>query len=720
MCRQGSNHDTRSIIEILRHRTAETPERIAYRFISDKDHGANVLQYAELDSRAMAIGGWLTARGLTGCPIALIFAPGLDYVIAFFGVLYAGGTAVPLNPPGQRNANSRLEAVLGDVKCSVALTSTSLLSRIVRVAEQIPCLSTVEFVTVESIPDSAASEWRDPRATPDAVALLQYTSGSTSAPKGVKLRNRNLLHNISMMTRVSGLDHSSVGVSWLPQYHDMGLVAGILMPAYAGFPVTLLSPASFLIQPVCWLEAISMYGATVSGGPNFAYEHCVRNIRQEDLTNIDLNTWRVAYSGAEPIRAQTIDRFVAMFAPCGFRRQTFFPCYGLAEATLMVSGGPVDAQPVSRWIVKAALNDGRVIEAQPDAPESVRVQASGALIADHDVVIVDPEAKTPCEDNRVGEIWVAGGSVGCGYWNRTDESEQMFEAHLADSKRGPFLRSGDLGFVHDGMLFVVGRSKDLVIIRGTNYHPQDIEQTVEECHPSLRPGCGAAFSVEIAGEERLVIVYEVDRKATSLLHNTIVDSIVENVAERHGLRVFAIVLIKQGTIFKTTSGKIQRQRNRSAFLANDLAVIGEWRPPPSEFGPSSFKALDDIESFCRPGQEAQIETVLVNELARLLGTDPALIDPEQSIYRLGLDSLIAAQLRNHLVSNLDIELDISDLMRRSTIKELISHVRDRMTKGRTRATAETLLQITEQIAQLSDAEVAELLAAEQRSARQKE
>ena len=679
MRHDGSMQGCCSIVEILRRRTIQETERIAYRFLSDREPGVSALTYGQLGIRAMAVGSWLMEKGLTAEPVALILPPGLDYVVAFFGVLCAGAIAVPLNPPGSRNFTTRTESALGDVKCRLALTTSRLLPKIARMVQQNPCLSSIEFATIESIPDTCASEWHDPGITSEAPAIIQYTSGSTSDPKGVLLRNRNLLHNVEMMTRVSELDRFSVGVSWLPHYHDMGLVAGTLMPAYAGFPVTLLSPVTFLAQPIRWLEAISTDCATVSGGPNFAYEHCIRNIRQHDITNIDLSTWRVAYCGGEPVRPYTLDRFLAKFGRCGFREQTFFPCYGLAEATLMVSGGPVDAPPASEWI-SGDFRYGSLVRTPPHTHESTRILASGALIADNEVVIVDPEAATRCEDSQIGEIWIAGGSVGDQYWHRPEETKETFGARLADTGAGPFLRTGDLGFIQDGMLFVAGRCKDLIIIRGANYYPQDIEETVEKSHQALRAGCGAAFSIDSSGDEKLVIVYEIDRRVAESQHDSIIRAIVQSVADRHGLQVYAIALIKQGTVFKTTSGKVQRRQNRSAFMSSTLTVVREWRIQPSDVDPASGTTMVENLAGSKPADEMQVEALLISEMAKMLGIDPTQIDPMQSIYALGLDSLMVANLRNRLMSTLNIEIELAELMKHSTIKDTVSYVAIRIGK----------------------------------------
>jgi acyl-CoA synthetase (AMP-forming)/AMP-acid ligase II/acyl carrier protein len=705
-----------NIVEMLQERAAQAPTSVGYRFLSGKEEEAAVLTYAQLDHRARAIGGWVRSRCGAQCPVALIFPPGLEFITAFYGTLYGGGIAVPLNPPASKNSTARLEAVLRDANCRVALTTRDQLPRIARACRECAALLNVEFVAIETIGDDALSDWRDPRTDAESVVVVQYTSGSTAEPKGVKLRDRNLLHNVSMTMLVSRLSTSDVGVSWLPHYHDMGLIAGILMPAFGRFPVVLMPAGGFLSQPIRWLDAISRYHATVSGAPNFAYEECVRRVRKEELERIDLSSWRVAYCGAEPIRPDTIKRFVAAFARFGFRERSFFPCYGLAESTLMVTGGPAESLPVIRWLSKTALRDGHVVDAPADSPSATAVLASGALIPDNKVVIVDPESRVVCRQGQIGEIWLSGPSVADGYWNVANATEEVFGAFLPETKAGPFLRTGDLGFVEIEMLFVVGRCKDLIIIRGLNHFPQDIELTIERCHPSIVPGCGAAFSVDLDGEEKLVVVHEIDRHVTEAVHQLVFESIIVQVAKEHGLQVHVIVLIKQGTIAKTTSGKVQRQRSRFEFMSNKLKIVSQWRafreePAfPIEDGGASLPRAD-LSEDAQATDESEVERVIISELAQLLRIDIGEIDPERSIYDLGVDSLLAAQLQNRILSRLHFEVTQSEVMRSATIRELASMLGVKGTEEPAYQPEDDLARIVDHVEQLSEEKVIELLRA---------
>jgi len=405
------------------------------------------------------------------------------------------------------------------------------------------------------------------------------------------LSHQHLLHNASQTGRTLEHTEDSIGVGWLPLHHDMGLIGSVLQPLYIGFPFILMSPMSFLQRPIRWLEAISKYRATTSGGPNFAYDLCVRKIAPEQRATLDLSTWDIAINGAEPVRSSTIDEFAAAFEPCGFRRDAFYPCYGLAEATLMTSGGKKGAAPVIRKVQKVALEQHQVAISCIGTTGAEALVGCGKSFKDQEILIVDPDTLAPCEPSQVGEIWIAGPSVAQGYWNRPQETEQTFQAYTACG-RGPYLRTGDLGFLSHGELFITSRLKDVIIIRARTHHPQDIEATVEQSHAVLRPHCVAAFAVEIGGEERLVVVQEVERRMYQkrdgnersqgrrpprhLDAETIIGNICQAVAEKHDVQVSAVLLLRAGSIPKTSSGKIRRHTCRIGFLNQTLDVVAQW------------------------------------------------------------------------------------------------------------------------------------------------
>jgi acyl-CoA synthetase (AMP-forming)/AMP-acid ligase II len=439
----------------------------------------------------------------------------------------------------------------------VALTTAATLAGLQRGLADAPELRRLCWLSTDDLDETAAADWHPPDVSANSLALVQYTSGSTGQPKGVMISHGNLLHNQRMIQAAFGHSEKSVGVGWLPLFHDMGLIGNVIQPIYLGTSFTLLSPLAFIQKPVRWLRAISRYRGTTSGGPNFAYDLCARKVTPEQAAGLDLSSWDVAFVGAEPVRAQTLARFAAAFEPHGFRPQALYPCYGLAEATLFVSGGVKGAGPVTRAV---------------DGPAPT-VVGCGHCWDGQTMRLVDPHSLRPCREGEVGEVWVSGPSVAQGYWARPEETVQTFRAYLGESGEGPFLRTGDLGFLHDGSLFITGRLKDVIIIRGRNHYPEDIELTVQASHPALQSGAGAVFSVEAEGEERLVVVQELQAGGRRHLdHNEVVGDIREAVARHHELEVFAALLLRSGSIPRTSSGKIQRHACRDGYLARSLDV----------------------------------------------------------------------------------------------------------------------------------------------------
>jgi len=564
-----------TLVELLGHRAASQGEERVFTFLVDGEREEVHLSFAELDRQARAIAARLQARNLTGERALLLYPPGLEFIAALFGCLYAGVVAVPVYPPRRNRSLKRLEAVAADAEARVALTTEQVLARVETPADGTSALGRLAWLATSQMADEAGSAWQPPRVDGDTLALLQYTSGSTGTPKGVMLSHRNLIHNSALIAAALEHTRSSSGVFWLPAYHDMGLIGGILQPIYMGRPSVLLSPMGFLQKPYRWLAAVSRYRATTSGGPNFAYELCVRKITPEERRTLDLSSWQVALSGAEPVRAETLRAFAEAFAPCGFRPEAFYPCYGLAEATLMVSGGSAGRAPVVRGFRAESLAAGKAVPGEPRA-EGVRpLVGCGGQLPDQQIVIVDPTTGRACPEGEVGEIWVSGPSVAQGYWRKPKLTEATFRARRADTGDGPFLRTGDLGFLYEGELFPAGRIKDMIIIRGVNHYPQDIEHTVERSHPRLRPGCGAAFVAERDGRQKLVVVHEIERDRSAPL-DEVFRAIRRDVSAEHGLTLDAVVLLRAGSIPKTTSGKIQRHACREAFLDGSLTAVGQW------------------------------------------------------------------------------------------------------------------------------------------------
>ncbi|NNJ62232.1 MAG: fatty acyl-AMP ligase, partial [Dactylosporangium sp.] len=561
----------------------EHPDFPTFRFLDEDEGLPLVMTNAELDLRARAIAATLRARVPAGERALIVCPPGLDYVASFVASLYAGVIAVPVYPPNPvhlKRALPRLLGIVKDAEPAIVLATASIASIGGQLAEYAPKLGALSWQTVDTIDMSAAEGWKPPTSSGSDIAFLQYTSGSTGRPKGVMVSHANLLHNMEVTNQVFGFRGrpDSHLVIWLPPYHDMGLIGGLLQPAYGAFPVTFMSPMAFLKRPARWLRAISDSRATVSGGPNFAYDLCVEKVSAAERESLDLSSWRLAFNGAEPVRAETMERFARTFESCGFRRKAFFPCYGLAEATLLTAGGELLAGPTVRRLQADALADHIVVDAPPGGAARTGV-GCGRSVPGQDVAIVDPETRIRVAAGQIGEIWVSGPSIASGYWQSPEETSAVFSAHLADTADGPYLRTGDLGFLDGTELFVTGRRKDLIIIAGRNHYPQDIEQSAERSDSALRPGCGVACSLDVDNEERLLIVHEVVGKPDPTATDRIVSSIRAAVAADHDLPVHEIALVARGAVPKTSSGKLQRAACRADFLAGRLRIVASWSLP---------------------------------------------------------------------------------------------------------------------------------------------
>ena len=588
-----------TLIELLGERTQIEPEKVAYKFLHRGENEAYSLTYKELDEQAKAIATYLQSLNVIGERALLLYPPGIEFIAAFFGCLYAGVIAVPAYPPRRNQKMIRLEAIVKDAEAKVVLTTASLLSKVESRLVDNPHLKALHWLATDEVESESAS-WQPPKVDSETIAFLQYTSGSTGTPKGVTINHANLLHNQRMIKQAFGHTPDTTVVGWLPLFHDMGLIGNVLQPLYLGRTCILMSPADFLQKPFRWLQAISRYQATTSGGPNFAYDLCVRRTTPEQRASLDLSNWQVAFTGAEPVRAETIEQFTEAFEPYGFNSQAFYPCYGMAETTLFVTGGLKTDYPAVKSVDATALEQNK-IEAVRKGNGERRIVSCGKTWLEQSVAIADPETLTRVDDGCVGEIWVKGESVAQGYWNQPEKTEETFKACLAD-REGPFLRTGDLGFIQDDELYVTGRLKDVIIVRGQNHYPQDIELTVEKSHPALRAGCGAAFTVEVKNSERLVIVQEVERSYLRKLDTPkVVDSIRQAVTAEHSLQPYATVLIKTGSIPKTSSGKVKRYACRSGFLEGSLNVVNDWSENP--LGKAKFKHLQaEVESVLQKVQ----------------------------------------------------------------------------------------------------------------------
>ncbi len=626
-----------NFVELVRSRADKENTKIAFAFLQDGETESDTITYQQLDSQARAIAAWLQTLDGKGKRALLLYPPGLEFISAFLGCLYAGVIATPAYPPRPNRSISRLQAIIDDAKPTFALTTNSLIENI-QERLSLTCLAT------DTIASSLAENWQPIDIPEESLAFLQYTSGSTGTPKGVMVSHGNLIHNCELIRVFFGNTNEAIALCWLPPYHDMGLIGGLLQPIYTDFKKTyVMSPVTFLQRPLSWLKAISKYGVNTSGGPNFAYEMCVNQISEEQKAHLKLESWDMAFSGAEPVRADTINRFSEYFSSCGFKKSAFYPCYGMAEGTLLISGGKRYLEPKIIYVESSALEENQVRITDENNENSKSFVSCGNPA--QDVIIVDPKDLTLTEG--IGEIWVTSNSIAQGYWHRKKQSQENFQGRLRDENGREcdnidYLRTGDLGFLRDNELYLTGRIKDLIIIRGKNHYPQDIELNISKAHPALRPDNSAAFSIEENGEEKLVIASEVKR---TYLRNLNVDEVIEAirnaVIEHHELIPTAVVLLRTGSIPKTSSGKIARSACKKGFTQGNLRLVGSWEIPSGK----SIEAGSNQEEIDISGVDYQsIQAWLKQNIATEAGISAGMVEIETPFVNYGLDSVKTVQL----------------------------------------------------------------------------
>ena len=666
--------NARTMVELLSAKAADFPDRTAFVYLDDRD-GVTEITFAELERRARAIAARLSLELRPGDRAILVYPAGLEFIAAFFGCMYAGVIAVPATYPKPKRPMPRLQRIAVDCDAHVALSTAQTLTTLDPELLSADA-ATNQWIATDEIDIAMADHWQPPQITEDSLALLQYTSGSTSDPKGVMVSHSNLLNNLECIRHSFGIGQTeddrvwATGVFWLPAYHDMGLIGGILTPLYMGGRSVLMSPTSFLQRPMRWLQAIHDYHATISGAPNFAYEFCVRRTTAEERATLDLHHWRLAFCGAEPIRAETLQHFAEAFQSARFRTHSFYPCYGLAESTLLAAGPDHRVEPRVLSVNRAALADHRVAPACGEPVElTQRLVGCGQPMPGHCLLIVRPDGNEECADGEVGEILIQGPSIAQGYWNRTEETEQVFGAKVA-GREGRFLRTGDLGFFREGELYVTGRVKDVIIIRGRNHYPQDIEQSAEEAHPAILQG--AAFALTDDGQERLAVVHQIDRQFRGTDHQQIVQAIRRAIVEHHELDPYAIVLIRQTSLPITSSGKVQRNLCREQYQAGELKVVYSWTNPAGKgISPAVGKKPVEVKldhsgtALHRPTTASEplrvasrsvevdrtaerIELWLLEWLVARLGLDVADVSRDRPFAEFGVDSLTAVELSHEL------------------------------------------------------------------------
>lgn len=643
-----------TVVQAIRARADETPHRPAFTFLCDGETESGHYTFAELDLTLRQVGGWLQHHDLSGRRVLLVLEPGEDYAIALLACLYAGCVAVPCYPP-RPNASSRELAAIAEDCDAAAIVATELTAMLL---DQLSDQPTVPVLTLNAEVRSNQKTWHSPSLVADDLAILQYTSGSTGAPKGVMVSHGNIVHHVGGIAARLGLNADSTAVSWLPPYHDMGLIGFLLMPAVRGFRCVMMAPTDFIAKPVRWLNALTRYGGTISSSPNFGYDLCVDRIDEEALGALDLRSWRCAGNGAEPVRLTTLQRFADRFSAAGFSGRSFLPCYGLAEATLAVTLPSGTSDP---------LVSGALTGLADEVTSTADPVGCGPALDGHRLAIIDPDTAESLPDGHCGEICVTGPSVAGGYWNRPEATEKIFGVRV-DGEERRYLRTGDMGVLSEGQLYVVGRYRDIIIVRGRNIAPSDIEYHCAAADARLRPGCSAAFTVPVAGGQRVVVVQEVRDPRDPDSFDVISERIRRAVLADVGIAVDEVILTAPRALPKTTSGKIQRRAARARFLAGDITSL--ISPP----GERSFSDRTRPIAKSRPGARRNaMEVLLIEQLEVLLGND-ADPSPTSSFADQGLDSVRAAAFVGNLSVLLGRPVRPNLLFEFPTVEELARHL----------------------------------------------
>ncbi|WP_269630151.1 AMP-binding protein [Pelomonas sp. BJYL3] len=675
-----------SIIETLQAWRDQTPDRVALTVLREGEEVERQASYGELFDEVGRVAAALHGQLPAGARVLLLLPTGLEFVSAFYACLMAGLVAIPAHHPQQARKLAqwqKLQAIVDSSGASFVIAPDKSLPLLQQMQAEQGLFTGCRLSDYATLLDAGA---RPDPALPlpraEDLAFLQYTSGSTGTPKGVMITHGNIINNQQVIAQLMGHHRDTRVVSWLPLYHDMGLSA-VLQMGSVGSSLVLMSPVAFVQKPLRWLQAISQHRATTSGGPNFAYQLAAQALQSEEAQGLDLSRWDLAFCGAEPIQRATVEDFLAAAAPHGFAPGAFFPCYGMAEATVQVTGvskgGGIQYLDVSN----AALARGRIEACAPGAPESDRksLVSCGGTRLGHELLVVDEHGRPVADEHQVGEVWVRGGSVGAGYFGLPDLSEQTFGARpaAASPAEGGWLRTGDLGAVVQGQLYITGRVKDLLIIRGRNIYPQDVEDCVQDAVPELKRGAGAAVSVLIDKEEKLVVVQEIGRsQRRSLQLDETLRTMVQAIGEDFGLTPHQVVLVEPATIEKTSSGKIARALCRKAWLQGQLRIVASWT---EGLGEASGQAAG--EAAAAPAAEVastalslprQVEQIIAGVVAELLKTPPGRVPLDRAWVEMGFDSVNALQLALKVGQATGIEFEATVLWDCANIAELAQHL----------------------------------------------
>lgn len=679
----------RTLVDVLRLRAAEHPDRPALTFLENGETPTESLTYRALDDRARSIAVGIREHLGVGDLAVLLYPSGLEFAAAFLGCLYAGVVPVPAYPPRNARHVGRIEAILRDAEARCILTHSSLVDRLSNwLGRRDPRL----FVTsTDSFQTSWAMDWRAEAVPGDSLAFLQYTSGSTGTPKGVMVTHANLLANQRMIQQAFELAEGFVCVSWLPIYHDMGLVGSLLQPLFLGGRCVLMSPTAFLQRPRRWLEAVSSFRAQSTGGPNFAFRLCARAIRDKQRAGLDLSSVDAFFCGSEPINASDLDEFAAAFSEVGLRREALYCCYGMAEATLLATGSIAGRGPVIEEVDGEQLAANTATSPRAGASNVRRIVGCGRAPEGQEVLIVDPGDRTadagedtnyrsPLEDGQIGEIWLRGPSIARGYWNKPELTETTFGARVAGSSSGDggtYLRTGDLGYLRRGELFVTGRLKDLIIIRGRNHYPHDIEATAHDSHPAFAGNASAAFALSVDGEDRLVVVQEIDRHRhdEAAISATALRAAI---AEEHEILPSSVVLVRQSSVPRTSSGKIQRRSCATALVEGTLPIVFEWKGG-EQIDIDAVGSNDATVPLLTRGRllaapadtrAAFLEERMRYHVATVMQVPSSELDPDRPLVTMGIDSLMAVELKHRIESEVGVEISLLQLVDGTSLSEL--------------------------------------------------
>lgn len=671
-----------ALSQTLFHRATTQPDSLAFTYLNDGITPSQTLTYRELHHQSQVIADHLQDCLSPGNRALLMFPPGLEFISAFFGCLYAGVIAVPtpeLDPLRAKRSRPRICSIATDSQASIILTTKKLFGDSKEKLEELSKITPGKHLFIEEFPQGPPSQEDKSLELIHEIAFLQYTSGSTSSPKGVIVTQQCLTEQLNALTHSCGLTDKSISLNWMPHFHDYGLVNGLLLNVYLGTHTFVMAPTRFLRNPLSWLQAITKYQVTHSSGPNFAYDLCVTKTEPQERVNLNLQKWSFASCGAEPIRVETMDRFIQTFEPFGFNRRSFAPAYGLAEYTLAATITPHGSMPSHLEIDAQNLEKGLILPALTTARVTRRIVSCGCPVQGADLRIIDEKTHHHSLPDRIGEIWLAGPSVTNGYWQHRKETLQTFNAFTADTREGPFLRTGDLGFMREGNLYVTGRLKDLIIIRGNNYFPHDIERTVQESHLAFQQGTTAAFSVPIGSDEQLVVIQELRHHKSLADFEHLTSAIRQAVSLEHDLPVHAVVLVKPGSIPKTTSGKIQRQACKEAFLTERLTSLHTSITLVNNHDSTDF-ALTQTLLLNASSNEQQLllENFVESSLAHSLSMNLGSLKSDQHLNELGIDSLMSAQLTCKIEKATGVALPPSTFLQNLTIGTLAKRLLDQL------------------------------------------